>query len=271
MSLLPTPRVLTRLPRLRALLAGVGLAAAGALAGCAPPAAGGPAPAPTIATGEQLLGAMRARYEGKWYRTLTFEQRTVQVPPQGGAPTRGYWYEAIAIPGRLRIELDSARRSGQIFANDSQYVIVNGQLRRAAAGHNVMQLLGFDVYAQPAARTAELLRGMGFPLTPLREGTWQERPVWIMGGRGPDDLRSHQIWIDRERLVFVRLLQPWPGDTSRTYEVRFNRYRPLEGGWIAPEVEVFVGRTRILFEEYENVRANVPLPDALFDPRRWRS
>lgn len=239
------------------------------LGACARPAAP-PPPAPVISTGEQLLAAMRARYDGRWYRTLTFGQRVVQVPPQGGRETRGYWYEAIAIPGRLRIETDSLRRSGTIFANDSQYVVLNGQLRRAAAGHNVMQVLGFDVYALPPARTAEILRAMGFPMGAVREGTWQERPVYIVGGRGPDDLRSHQIWIDRERLVFVRLLQPWPGDTSRTYEVRFNKYRPLEGGWIAPEVEVFVGRTRTLFEEYENVRANVPVSDALFDPRRWR-
>jgi hypothetical protein len=88
-------------------------------------------------------------------------------------------------------------------------------------------------------------------------------------GAAAGDLKSHQFWIDRERLVFVRMLQPFPGDQSQTFEVRFNKYQPLAGGWIAPEVEGFVGRTRTLFEEYSSIRANVALDESLFDPRRW--
>lgn len=249
-----------RAPRLAllALLAGA----------CAAPATVTPTPAPT--TGAALLEAMRARYDGKWYRTLTFVQRTEQVAPGGGTPRRSTWYEAVSAPGKLRIDVDSTLRTGQLFANDSQYVVINGQVRRAVAGHNVLQVLAFDVYAQPAARTAAVLRGLGFPDGPVREDVWQGRPVWVVGAPA-GDLRSHQYWIDKERLVFVRLLQPWPGDTSRTYDVRFSDYRPLGGGWIAPTVEAFVGPTRVLFEKYEDVRADVPLDPALFDPRQWTS
>jgi hypothetical protein len=240
------------------------------LGGCARATTGGggatAAARPT--TGEGVLAAMRARYEGKWYRTLTFVQRTIQVPPGGGAERRSTWHEAAAIPGRLRIDTDLAQGTGQLFANDSQYVVLANRVRRAVPGHNVLMVLGFDVYAQPVARSVEILRGLGFPMTPVREDTWQGRPVLVVGGR-PGDTHAHQFWIDRERLVFVRLLQPFPGDTSKTFEIRFNRYRPLAGGWIAPEVEGFVGTTRTLYEEYDDVRANPRLDDALFDPRKW--
>lgn len=259
------PVVPPRSRRARAL-AGLTLAAGLALGACAPAAT--VVPAPVIASGDALLEAMRQRYAGQWYRTLTFVQRTVQVPPTGGPERRSTWYEAVQAPGRLRIDTDSTLRNGQLFANDSQYVVLNGQVRRAAAGHNVLQVLAFDVYAQPVARTAAVLRGLGFPNTPVRQDTWQGRPVWVVGGRA-GDLHSHQYWVDRERLVFVRLLQPFPGDTTKTFDVRFNKYRPLAGGWIAPEVEAYVGTTRILFEEYDDVRANVDLDPALFDPRRW--
>ena len=194
----------------------------------------------------------------------------MQVPATGGPERRSTWYEAVQAPGRLRIDTDSTLRSGQLFANDSQYVVLNGQVRRAAAGHNVLQVLAFDVYAQPVARTAAVLRGLGFPNTPVRQDTWQGRPVWVVGGRA-GDLHSHQYWVDRERLVFVRLLQPFPGDTTRTFDVRFNKYRPLGDGWIAPEVEALVDGKRTLFEEYFDVRDNPRLPDGLFDPRAWSS
>jgi hypothetical protein len=247
------------------------LGALSALGACAPAASTtATAPAPAVASGPALLEAMRARYAGKWYRTLTFVQRTEQVPPGGGAARRSTWYEAVSAPGKLRIDTDSTLRSGQLFANDSQYVVINGQVRRAAAGHNVLQVLAFDVYSQPSARTAAVLRGLGFPEGPVRDDVWQGRPAWVVGARA-GDLRSHQYWVDKERLVFVRLLQPFPGDTAQTFDVRFNNYRPLAGGWIAPQVEAYVGATRVLFEEYEDVRANVELDPNLFDPRRWGS
>jgi hypothetical protein len=261
------PPVVRRARRTRPSTA-LALLAALALSACAGGRAASPPPTPVIASGDALLEAMHRRYAGQWYRTLTFVQRTVQTPPTGGPERRSVWYEAMSAPGRLRIDTDSTLRNGQLFANDSQYVVLNGQVRRAAAGHNVLQVLGFDVYAQPTSRTAAVLRQLGFPMTPVREDTWQGRPVYVVGARA-GDLHRHQFWIDRERLVFVRLLQPFPGDTSQTFEVRFNKYRPLAGGWIAPEVEAYVGAKRILFEEYDDVRANVALDPSLFDPRRW--
>ena len=240
--------------------------AALALAACA----GAPRAPSVPASGDAVLRAMRERYDGKWYRTLTFGQRTVQIPPGGGAERSATWWEAMSIPGRLRIETDTAGRSGQLFARDSQFVIVNGALRRGVPGHNVLQVLGFDVYAQPVERTSGILRALGFPGGPVRVDTWDGRPVYVVGG-APGDLHSHQYWIDRERLVFVRLLQPFPGDTAQTYDVRFNKYRPLGDAWIAPEVEALVAGKRTLYEEYFDVRENPRLPDALFDPRAWTS
>jgi hypothetical protein len=233
------------------------------------PVGGAPSPIVAVTTGDQLLRAMHDRYAGKWYRTLTFVQRTVESPP-GAAERRSTWLEAMAVPGRLRIDTDLAKGDGTLFARDSQFVIRGNQQRFAVAGHNPLLVLGFDVYAQAPARTAEIVRGLGFKLDSVREDTWQERPVYVVGAPA-GDLRSHQIWVDRERLVFVRMLQPLAGDPSKTIEYRFNKYEPLAGGWIAPEVEGLLDGRRTLFEEYTEVRANVPLDDAIFDPRRWSS
>jgi hypothetical protein len=241
------------------------------LAACTrPPATTTPRPAPAAAptSAESLLEAMRARYAGRWYRTATFVQRTLLVDPRDGSERRQTWYEAMALPGRLRIDRDSTLRTGTLFANDSQYVVLNGTVRRAVPGHNVLLVLGFDVYGQPAARTASVLAGLGFPAGPVRADRWQGRPVWVVGG-APGDERSPQYWVDQERLVFARMVQPDPANPSQAYDVRFDQYRPLGGGWIATRVEAYTGGRRTLLEEYEDVRADVTLDPALFDARQW--
>jgi hypothetical protein len=233
-----------------------------------------PAPPPAvvrITSGDALLRAMHDRYAGKWYRTMTFRQTTTQVPPGGGAERKSTYYETMMLPGRLRIDTDLERGNGVLFANDSQYNVLNNTVRRSAAGHNVLLVLGFDVYGQPVARTAEVLQSLGFPMTPVRDGTWDNRPVWIVGGSGPNDLHSSQFWVDKERLVFVRLLQPAVGDPSKTQDIRFEDYRPAGGGWVAARVEGFIDAQRFLLEEYEDIRVDPPVGEALFDPRHWNA
>ena len=137
------------------------------------------------------------------------------------------------------------------------------------AGHNALLVLRFDVNAQPAARTAEVLRSLGFPMTPVREAVWQQRAVWVVGGRDAADLHTAQFWVDKERLVFVRLLQPFPGDTTKTYDVQLSNFASTNPGWVAQTVESFVDGKRIQLDQYENVRTDRVLSDALFDPAKW--
>lgn len=268
---MPTPssRPVTARPSRRRAAAVLGAAGALLAAACArrPAITTRTLPVAAPATGSELLEAMRERYAGRWYRTVTFVQHTILATP-GGSERRETWYEAMSVPGRLRIDRDSTLRTGTIYANDSQYVVRNGALRVAVPGHNPLLVLGFDVYGQPAARTATVLRALGFPAGPVRADTWRGRPVWVVGG-APGDLHRPQYWVDQERLVFVRMLQPAPGDTAKTFDVRFDGYRPLAGGWIAERVEAFTGERRTLLEEYAQVRANVELDPALFDARRW--
>ncbi|SRR6266571_3435356 len=128
-------------------------------------------------------------------------------------------------------------------------------------------LLGFDVYHQAANRTISQLRRRAFDLDVVHEGTWQGKPVYVVGAaRG--ETASNQFWIDRQRLVLLRLIERGPRGRS---DLRFNQYVESGGGWIAVEVAQYVNGKRRLLEEYSDVRTNVPLSDALFDPRQWTS
>ena len=225
-----------------------------------------------ITTPRELLDAMRARYDGKWYRTLTFVQYNTEHRPDG---TVGHsvWREWLEAPGKLRIEFQPADSgNGVLFANDSIYPFRHDSLGRARPFIHPLLVLGFDVYLQPVERTMAQLQQppRAFDLSVLSEGTWQGRPVWIVGAKA-GDLRTRQFWVDKERLVFVRLLEPSPGDTAKIADTRFNRYEPLAGGWVAPEVEFLTGGQRTFVEEYKEIQANVPIPPACWDARRWKA
>ena len=246
--------------KLRNLLLTASLLAA---AGCATPGAPGTAPA----DGESLIRAMHDRYAGRWYRTLAFTQKTTFSAP--GRPVRvETWEEYGAIPSRLRIETGPGR--GVIFSGDSTFSFAGDTLVRREKRRNELMTLGFDVYALAPEHTARILREDGFDLARFHRSTWQGRPAYVVGA-AEGDLRTKQFWVDAERLVFVRLLETAPNDTSRVQDLRFNRYERAGGGWIAMEVEIVdAAGTRVFHEEYSNLRVDLPLDSTLWLPARWR-
>lgn len=220
------------------------------------------APAPSIIDGSTLLVAMHDRYPS-WYRTMTFVQTTTIYRATGELVQT--WYEMGALPGRLRIDTDLANKSGQLFANDSIYGVANGVAARATAGLNELLVLGFDVYTQPAARTAEQLRKQGYDLTRFHQDTLNGKRVFVVGAVVGDTM-TKQFWVDAADLLFIRSVGS--GTRGRT-DVRFERYERAKGGWIATEVLQLVNGRPTLREQYANVQVDVSIDDAYFDPKQW--
>ena len=220
-------------------------------------------------SGREIIHAMHDRYAGKWYHTLTFVQQNTATR-RGGVKERSVWREYAALPGRLRIEFEPADSGkGVLFVSDSQYAMDADTVASATAFVHPLMVLGFDVYFDPAERTVARLERLKFDLATVHEDTWEGRPVYVVGAKA-GDLRTPQFWVDRERLVFVRLLEPGQRDTSRTSDIRFNKYQTAGGAWLSAEVAFLVDGQPRWLEEYTEIKTDVPLKDALFDPRQWK-
>lgn len=228
-----------------------------------------PAFAQKIGTVEQLISAMRQKYDGKWYKTLVFAQKTTTFKPDG-TTQNGVWYEALSMPGKLRIDIDPLDAgNGVIYANGTNNNFRDGKLTGSSPQNHALLVLGFDVYFQNAETTLEQLKKMKIDLSLLREDTWQNRAVYVVGAR-TGDLRSPQFWIDKKNLYFVRLIQPVGKDGASVQEIEFNKYQKVKGGgWIAPEVVFIVNGKRVFLEEYYGIRTNVQLDENLFDPQKF--
>jgi hypothetical protein len=229
-----------------------------------------PAPATASITSAQgLIEAMHQRYAGTWYKTATFVQRNTRYLASGATDT-STWLETVRVPGALRIDIGPlAERNGILFVRDSQFIIGRGQMTQASPSVHPLMVLAFDVYADPPVRTLARIKSLGFDVTRMHQDVWQGRPVYVVGALA-GDTKTRQFWIDRERLVFVRMLQP-DRDTTKTSEIQFNKYRTLGGGWIAPEVVFLVDGKPNFIERYEDLRADPAIPDAMFDPRAWNA
>jgi len=218
--------------------------------------------------GTDVVRAMHDKYAAVWYKTLTFSQTTT-ITTQNGGTLQQQWLEAGKFPGRLRIDTDTANRSGVIYAGDSLYRFTNGKLAVASADKNELLVLGFDVYTQPVTRTVDVLRGRGIDMAKLSRATWEGRPVFVVGAAAGDTL-SKQFWIDAERLLFVRLLETATTATGpRRVDYRFLKYVPHGDAWVSEEVLGLRDGKPSLHEVYANVQVNVPLDDATFDPKQY--
>jgi len=223
-------------------------------------------------TGEEVVRTMHDRYAGKWYRTLSFVQHNTEYLP-GDSVKRSIWFERASIPGTLRIDFrdgpTTPTGNGILFSNDSQYVVQGDTVAQAIAFVHPLMVLGFDVYAQTAERTLQQLRQLGFDLSTVHEDTWQGRPVWVVGAKA-GDLHTRQFWVDRERLVFVRLLEPGRRDTTATTEIQFNDYRAFGSAWVSAQVLFLANGQRRFLEEYADIKTDVAIGPEVFDVRRWK-
>src|SRR6476620_11851220 len=117
-----------------------------------------------IKSGEDLLTAMQKKYDGKWYKTLTFVQKTTNYKPDGTSAVET-WYEALTAPGKLRIDMEPlSKNSGIIFADGNLYSFQDGKLAVKRPFVHPLLVLGFDVYMQPVETTAAQIKGFGIDL-----------------------------------------------------------------------------------------------------------
>lgn len=228
----------------------------------------GLASAPEPRDGADVLTAMHDRYAKSWYDTLTFKQKSTTHKPDG-TDSSEIWYEAAMLPGKLRIDKgEVSEGNGTLIADGKLSNFANGKLASSRAFVHMLLVLGFDVYRQPASTTIAQVKGEGFDLAKLHEDTWEGQPVYVIGvDKG--DANSKQFWIEKKRLLFVRLLQPSNADKTKMSDSRFLDYRQLSPGWVAARVEFFVDGKNVFSEEYSEIEANPRLDPAVFDASQF--
>lgn len=217
--------------------------------------------------GKELIESMYNRYEGQWYETLTFEQDTYRYDAQGNQVSEEIWYEAMRIPGELTIKIDDwDAGNGFMFRNDTLYQFQAGAVANSRKMFHPLLILGFSVYAQPVETTVSQLEALSIDLSKMHSTKWQGKEVYVVGAEAGDDT-SNQFWIEKERLLFVRLIQNF--GNGNTQDIRFNNYEKLGNGWVAPEVLFYGNGVLRMKETYKKIKTP-RLNNDIFIPSKYK-
>jgi hypothetical protein len=246
-----------------ALVAAVGLSAAPCLT-----AQGGAAPR----TGSDVLATIRSSYAGKWYHTLTFTQKTT-LRGQDGTEREQTWYETLSHTSagtKLRIDIgDLSAGNGIIFTPDSSFRVRGGQLQSSTASGNEFLPLIEGVYVQPVAQTVKELDQMKVDMSRVLTGTWEGKPVWVVGAASASDTTSPQFWVDTEHKLLRRMILSG-GNGQAPLDVHLAGYERVgNGAWLATKIEMFQNGVRRQAEEYSGWKVDVPVDPAMFDVTKW--
>jgi hypothetical protein len=230
--------------------------------------AAGPGKAAEVKSGEALVKAMHDRYAKSWYSTVTFVQKSTTYNPDGTTKVET-WYEAAQLPGKLRIDIGSpSDGNGYLMVDGNLSVFQKGEVKASLRQVNMLLVLGFDVYTQPPEATLAIAKQEGFDAAKFHEDIWEGTPVYVFGAV-EGDLKSKQFWIEKDRLLFVRLIEPGRADPAKTRDIRFADYRPLGKAWIAALVEVYDGNKKVFSEEYSEIHQDVKLDPVVFDAKQY--
>lgn len=221
-----------------------------------------------VRSGQDLLTAMHKKYDGKWYKTLTFEQKTTNYKPDGTSET-STWYEAMSVPGKLRIDFTPLEKhDGIIFADQKLFSFRDGKLAVSRPFIHPLLVLGFDVYLQPVETTLDQLKGENIDMSVMHEEKWQGKNVYVVGAK-QGDLTVPQFWVDKDTMVFVRLFELAGKDKKSIHETQFNNYQKVKKGWVSAEVKFFVDGKIATIEEYTKIKTDVPLSPDLWNSEKW--
>src|SRR5258707_13566562 len=117
-----------------------------------------------IKTTEDLIQAMQKKYAESWYRTATFVQNTTDYDNDGNKKV-ATWYEALSVPGSLRIDFTPIKEgNGILFTDRKIFSFKDGKQDSSRPYVHPLMILGFDIYRLPAAEVIETLKALKFDL-----------------------------------------------------------------------------------------------------------
>lgn len=213
---------------------------------------------------------MHDAYAGKWYKTLTFTQKTTVHRP-GSAPQLQTWLESMRSTDKgtqLRIDMgELSAGSGVLYTADSSWRVVGGKPRPPRADGNEFIPLIQGVYVQPPAQTDAELTRLGFNMARVHLSTVEGKTVWVVGASHPTDSTVSTFAVDTARKVVMHVRIVRSGQTP--IEASIGGYVRAGQGWLATRIEMSSRGQPVQTEEYSDWKVDVDLPAALFDVNQW--
>ena len=217
----------------------------------------------TINTNAQdIIQQMYSAHAKNFRKSLSFLQQTNTYRNDSLIKT-ATWYEVLVYPDKLRIDIEDPSKGNSIFfVNDSIYRSQNGQTKNMGyQPHDLLFVLG-GMYSFPLDKVYPKLKAMGYNTDKSFETTWKGKKVVVIG-TDKDETESNQFWIDKEKLVTVRILNNKDGQKTETV---CGDYVPLGNNLCETYIEFYLNGKLRQTEKYTDLKENVPVDMQYLDP-----
>ncbi|RYD55956.1 MAG: hypothetical protein EOP56_13555 [Sphingobacteriales bacterium] len=213
-------------------------------------------------SGEEIISKMYSKYHGKWHKTLTFVQKTEFYKNDSLKGTQT-WYEAIKYPNLFRIDLGSPDSGNTSLWRDGiAYRYKKHQMISSRGDANELIFLLGGMYSYSLDSVKNMMKSFKFDLSKSYDSVWQGNKIYVVGSDSVGQ-EADQFWVDKKRLVVVRLLQFTEGRKS---DARFSGHVKKGNSWVESKVDFYINDKLVQKEFYQSISTDVSLPDEFFHP-----
>lgn len=221
-----------------------------------------------IKSTKQLLKAMKKRYQGKWFSSFTFIQKTIRYK-DGKAGKPSLWHEAIQYPNKFRIDFGDLKEGNSVvFAADSGYRFRQGKLVGKRYDPQYFLLMKGGLYHRKLKECLSILKKGGYQTNLFHKNTYKGRPVYVIGAK-KGDLKTPQFWIDKEHFYVVRRMRANRRKANSILDVQYQNHKATGGGWVEQTVRFEVDGKLVQIEEYTKIDTSPRLPKSFFNPTQF--
>jgi hypothetical protein len=209
-----------------------------------------------------LLQKMYDRYHNKWHSSLSFNQTTERYK-NDSLIKADIWYERIAYPDMLRIDIGSLNSgNGIIFRKDSTYVFNNNKITRSIKNENELIFFLGGLYFVPFDDVLAHFKALNYDLSKFHASTWKGHAVYVIGA-DKDDEKVNQLWVDQDKLIPVRFIKY---DDKSKEEGLFEQHIALKNAWSETKCTFYINDKLLQVEKYHNVVPGGLIDKSIFDP-----
>ncbi|HEX5153729.1 MAG TPA: hypothetical protein VFW07_19920 [Parafilimonas sp.] len=213
-------------------------------------------------TNDDVIEKMYKQYAGKWMKSFSFTQ-TTQMYRNDSLVNTSTWYENIAYPDKFRIDFGSKTAgNAALFVNDSIYSFRNSKLNHVSANDENLTFILGGMYFYPLDSVTLMLRRMGYNLNKSYETSLNDKPAYVVGANNGEE-KANQLWIDKEKLVIVKIISYNRGDKE---EGIFSNHKQFGNGWSETLCSFYVNGTLVQKETYYDCKADENIDLKIFDP-----
>jgi len=218
----------------------------------------------TSTQAQPIVQQMFDRHSKGFRKSLSFVQETGFYMNDTLRKT-ATWYEVLVYPDKLRIDIDDPASGNAIyFVNDSAYRFQKGVLKgRNYQPHDLILVLG-GMYSYSLEEAMKKLKAIGYDTDKTYETTWKGRPVVVLGA-DKDETESNQFWVDKEKLVTLRILNNKNGQKT---EIICDDYVQLGQGLCETSIQFFINGKLRQTEKYRELKENFTLDMDFLDPAK---